>query len=144
MPAIILDVLVPNIKLGFITVSAARMPIAGVTLADIFGPLLVEDPRTVLEGTAGSWEAFRVGLAEGQGLDLPLPQGTRAGFFNDQGVLVVTVPHLARSILDGWTAYQVQRPVIDGQNITGRFRVQRGLRGSVTVMGKTIEIRAPE
>lgn len=139
---IVLDILVPNIKLGFITVSAARMPIGGLTLAHVFEPLQVEAPRHLVEG-AQSWEAFRLGLAEGQGLDLPLPVG-RLAFFNDAGVLLVTVPQLAQAMLTSWAPYQDGPLTGDGASVTGRYQVRRGLRGHVNILGRTIEIRAPE
>lgn len=137
-----LDILVPNIKLGFITVSSARIPISGLTLAHVFEPLQVEAPRHLVEG-AQSWEAFRLGLAEGQGLDLPLPVG-RLAFFNEQGILVVTVPAVAQAMLTSWAPYQDGPPTSDGASVTGRYQVRRGLRGSISVLGRTIEIRAPE
>lgn len=137
-----LDILVPNIQLGFVSLSAARMPIAGVTLAHVFEPLQVQPPRTVAEG-AQTWEVFRLGLVEGQGLDLPLPIG-RLAFFNDGGALVVAVPAVAEAMLASWAPYQQGALVHDGASVTGRYQVRRGLRGHVNILGRTLEIRAPE
>lgn len=134
---IVLELLVPLIKLGFITMSATKIPLGGVSVADILAPLLTQPVRQ----ENGS-EVFRLALPEGQGLDLPLPVG-RLGFFNSGGELLVTVPAALEPMLRSWGAYQQGELGRGDGSVTGRFAVRPGLEGRVQAGSYALVVRAP-
>ena len=139
--AIRLDVLVPRVKVSFLTVDVATLPLGGgVCLADILQPLCVRPVAVHWEGPS-SWSCFPLALPEGQGVDVPV-MGQFFAFFNTRGHLAITVPAaLTPTLLENYRDHVVTGPRdVPGGQMTV-FRVSNKLRAKVEMLGHSIELR---
>lgn len=139
--AIRLDVLVPRVKIGFLTVDVATLPLGGgVCLKDILKPLCVRQVDQLTEG-GGTWTRFPLALPEGQGLDLPV-MGQNFAFYNARGDLALTAPAMLVPTLLEYFRPQLlagPRDVPGGQMCV--FRVDRTFRGKIELLGHSVELR---
>ena len=128
---IVLNLFFPHLKIGFITIDPAKMPILGLNVSDILQPLEVA-PRRKVAGAQHSWSVFRVGLPEDQGLDFPIPVVGAIGFQNDGGLLRLTTnTGIANELSARWGQHiEVPARHVPGVGVQTWFRVEPGLEAS--------------
>ena len=97
------NLLVPavTVKLGFFELDPIKHAL-GVSLEEVLSSLLLGPvERMPSPSGRGLVDVYRLGLPEGEGISIPLGNMGELGFWNENGVLDLTVPYqLGQTVMD--------------------------------------------
>ena len=97
------NLLVPavSVKLGFFEIDPIKH-VLGVSLEEALSSLLLGPvERMPSPSGRGLVDVYRLGLPEGEGISIPLGNMGELGFWNENGVLELTVPYqFGQSVMD--------------------------------------------
>ena len=127
------NLLVPavTVKLGFLKIDPIKH-VLGMSLEEVLSTLLLGPvERMPSPNGRGLVDVYRLGLPEGEGISIPLGNLGELGFWNEKGVLELTVPHqFGQSVVDRMREHVVGPPqtVRGSDGVTWCARVAVKLR----------------
>lgn len=105
------NLLVPavTVKLGFFELDPIKHTL-GVSLEEVLSSLLLGPVERIPSPSGrGLVDVYRLGLPEGEGISIPLGNMGELGFWNEKGVLELTVPYqLGQSVMDRMREHVVE------------------------------------
>lgn len=109
--AIRVNLTVPVTRIGFGPFSIDPLEqMIGAKLADILEPLMVAPVARRPSPTGPAIEVYALALPDGEGASIPLAQWGEIGFYNERGVLALTVPWG----MAGWLRQKLGDAVVRG------------------------------
>ena len=137
--AIRVNLTVPVTRIGFGPFSIDPLEqMIGAKLADLLAPLMVGEVTRRPSATGPAVEVYPLALPDGEGASIPLAQWGEVGFYNEGGLLALTVPWGMASWLRQKLGDAVVRGPEAGVSLDGTARVAKawvrlrpGMRASV-------------
>ena len=132
-PTINVNLLVPavTLKLGFFELDPIKQAL-GVSLEELLSTLMLGPvERMPSPSGRGLVDVYRLGLPEGEGISIPLGNLGELGFWNEKGVLELTVPYqLGQSVMDHLSEHVVapSQTVRDSDGVAWCARISVRLR----------------
>jgi hypothetical protein len=109
--AIRVNLTVPVTRIGFGPFSIDPLEqMIGAKLADLLEPLMVGPITRRPSITGPAVEVYPLALPDGEGASIPLAQWGEVGFYNEAGVLALTVPWA----MAGWLRQRLGEAVVRG------------------------------
>ncbi len=137
--AIRVNLTVPVTRIGFGPFSFDPLEqMIGAKLADLLAPLMVGSVTRRPSATGPAVEVYPLALPDGEGASIPLAQWGEVGFYNEGGLLALTVPWGIAGWLRQKLGDAVMRGPEAGVSLDGSARVAKawvrlrpGMRASV-------------
>ncbi len=123
--AIRVNLTVPVTRIGFGPFSIDPLEQVDAKLADLFAPLMVGAVTRRPSATGPSVEVYPLALPAGEGASIPLAQWGEFGFYNEGGLLALTVPWGMASWLRQKLGDAVVRGPKAGVSLDGTARVAK-------------------